>query len=108
METPEIIGKKTSSLLFKRINIYNDRLEAKNWPFPTTIILFNNILSWTEVNRQIKNTNIVSQELTVYSSRTKYTIESCFWHNYNDVKDFLVKGKVRDAEKEKKIYDSFW
>lgn len=108
METLEIIGIKKSSLLFKKIDIFNDRIEAKDWPLPKKTILLNEITSWTEINRKIKNTNIVWQELTIYADKTKYAIESRCWQNYSEMKDFLVKGKVRDTEKEKKIYDSFW
>jgi len=108
LETLEITGSKRSSLLFKKIEVYKNRLEAKDWPLPKKTILLKDIICWTEINRKIRNTNILWQELTVYTSTTKYAIESRCWNNYNEMKDFLVKGKVRNSEKEKKIYDSFW
>lgn len=108
MDLPVIIGNKRSKLYFNAIEIFKDRIEGKALLLPKKNIYFQDVLYWTEINKKIKNTNIIWCELTIYTSKTKYSIESLRWENYNEIKAFITKGKERNLEKEKKIYNSFW
>lgn len=107
MEIPLIIGQKRSKLNFMRIEIYEDRLFTKNL-FLKKIIFLDDITSWTEINKKIKNGNLNWTEFAVYTPFTKYTINSLHWTNYQELKNHLTNGVHRDREKEDKMYNSFW
>jgi hypothetical protein len=108
METPIISGKRRSKFNFMKIEIYSDRIEARNDFFMSKTILLNEITSWTEINRKISAGNIRFTELTVYTNKTKHTINSLHWENYAEIREMLTQGKQRDTAKEEKIYNSFW
>lgn len=108
MESPILTGQKLSKLNFMKMDIYADRLVAKNEFFMKKTILLNDITSWTEINRKISAGNITFTELTVYTDKTKHTINSLHWSNYAEIKELLTSGKTRDTAKEEKIYKSFW
>jgi hypothetical protein len=84
-------------------------VEIKGPLLPKKVILLDDITSWTEVNKKHKQAaNLTWVEVTVYTAKTKYMINSLHWKNFNELKEALVKGKTRDTEKEKKIYNSIW
>lgn len=107
METPILSGKKRSSLYFNKIDIYKDRMEQKGILMPKKIIYLKDILYWTEVNKRQNPGNISWTELTVYTEKTKYTIMTLHWDNYQELKQALTNGKTRNLEMENKIYNSF-
>jgi hypothetical protein len=108
LETPLLKGIKRSSFNFMKIEIYADRFEAKNMFLPKKIIPRSEIISWTEVNKKLRNNSLSWVELTIYSSKTKYTILSMHWNNYIEMKNLLTANIPRDTAKEEKIYKSFW
>lgn len=108
MDTPILTGQKRSKLNFMKIEIYADRLEARNDFFVKKNIPLSEITSWTEINKRLNPGNINYTELTVYTDKTKYTINSLHWSNYAEIKELLTNGRMRDVEKEQKIYKSFW
>lgn len=108
MDTPVLTGQKRSRFNFMKLDIYADRLFAKNEFFMKKIIPLNEIISWTEINRKISAGNITFTELTVYTEKTKHMINSLHWANYLEIKELLTNGKTRDTAKEEKIYKSFW
>ncbi len=108
MDTPTVSGQKRSSLYFNKVDIYSDRIEIKGLLLPKKVILRDEITSWTEINKKHKSANINWVEVTVYTNKTKYMINSLHWQNFNEMKEALTEGKTRDTAKEKKIYDSIW
>jgi hypothetical protein len=108
MDTPILTGQKRSKLNFMKIEIYADRLEARNDFFVKKNFLLSEITSWTEINKRLNPGNINYTELTLYTEKTKYTINSLHWANYAEIKETLTNGRKRDVEKEEKIYKSFW
>jgi hypothetical protein len=108
METPILSGQKRSKLNFMKIEIYSDRIEARNDFFLKKNILLSEIKSWTEINKRLNLGNINYTELTVYTDKTKHTINSLHWSNYAEIREFLTNGRTRDVEKEEKVYKSFW
>ena len=94
------------SLYFNKIDIYSDRLEHKGLLLPAKIILLNDITSWTEINK--KQAGNLWVEVTVYTAKMKYTINSLHWNNFDELREAITSGKTRDVEKEKKIYNSIW
>ncbi len=108
MESPKLQGQKRSKLYFNKIDIYEDRMEAKGIFMPRKIILRKDILRWTEINRKHSNTGLSWLEFTVYTDKTQYMINSLHWHNYNAMKAELSADKPRDTAKEQKIANSFW
>lgn len=108
METPILTGQKRSKLNFMKIEIYSDRIEARNDFFLKKNILLSEITSWTEINKRLNPGNINYTELTVYTDKTKHTINSLHWANYAEIRELLTNGKKRDVEKEEKIYKRFW
>lgn len=108
MDAPIITGRKKSKLYFNKIEIFEDRVEAKAPLLPKKMILLKDILYWTEINKRIKNTPVIWATLTVYSHKTKCSIDSLHWENYHEIKALLTHGKERNSKKEEKIYNSFW
>lgn len=108
MDTPILTGHKRSKLNFMKMEIYADKLVAKNEFFMKKTILLNEITSWTEINRKISAGNITFTELTIYTEKAKHTINSLHWTNYAQIRELLTNGKTRDTAKEEKIYKSFW
>lgn len=108
METPILSGQKRSKLNFMKIEIYSDRLEARNDFFLKKTIPLDQITSWTEINKRLNPGNITYVELTVYTDKTKHTINSLHWSNHVEIRELLTRGKTRDTAKEEKIYKSFW
>ncbi len=108
MSTLILSGQKRSNLYFNKIDIYSDRLEGKALLLPRKTIQICDIISWIEINKKIRNTQVIWTELTIYTKKTSYTINSLRWHNYQEMKYILTKDKVRNTEKEEKIYKSFW
>jgi hypothetical protein len=108
MDTPILTGQKRSKLNFMKIEIYSDRLEARNDFFLKKNILLSEITSWTEINKRLNPGNINYTELTLYTDKTKHTINSLHWSNYVEIRELLTNDKRRDVEKEEKIYKSFW
>lgn len=108
MNTPILSGQKRSKLNFMKIEIYADRIEARNDFFLKKHILLSEITSWTEINKRLNPGNINYTELTVYTDKTKHTINSLHWSNYAEIREFLTNGRKRDVEKEEKVYKSFW
>lgn len=108
MDLPVIVGTRRSKLYFNTVEIFKDRIETKAPLLPKKTILLQDVLYWTEINKKIKNTNIIWTTLTLYTNKSKCYIESLRWENYNEMKAFLTKGKERNLEKESKIYNSFW
>ncbi|MCU0237939.1 MAG: hypothetical protein MUC29_00725, partial [Pyrinomonadaceae bacterium] len=104
METPILSGKKRSRLNFMKIEIYQDRVEARNDFFLKKNIKLDEIKSWTEINKKINPGNINFTELTIYTDKTKYSINSLHWENYVEIREMLTQDKQRDTEKEQKIY----
>lgn len=108
METPIVEGQKRSSLYFNKISIYHDRMEAKGILMPKKVFFLKDIISWTEINKKQDPGNIRWTELTIYTAKKKYVIMTLHWKNYETLKEILTHGKIRDIEKEKKIYNSIW
>lgn len=108
MDTPILTGQKRSKLNFMKIEIYSDRLEARNDFFVKKTIPLGEIRLWTEINKRLNPGNINYTELTVYTDKTKHTINSLHWANYAEIREMLINGKERDTAKEEKIYNSFW
>lgn len=109
MEQPIVRGEKRSKFYFNKIEIYKNRMEAKGILMPKKIIYLNDITAWTEVNKQHrKAANLKWTELVIYTSKTSYKIMTLHWNNYSQLKEALVKNKLRDPEKEKKILSSYW
>ncbi len=108
METPKVVGQKRSSLYFNKIDVYADRVEIKGLFLPKKIIMLEDIISWYEINKNLKAVGVIMQELTIKTAKTKYAIRSLNWSNYPEMRDSIVAGRMRDTEKEKKIYNSFF
>lgn len=108
METPILIGKKRSKLNFMKVEIYSDKVEVRNDFFLKKTIPLADIISWIEINKKLNPGNITYVELTLFTNKTKHTINSLHWENYVEIREMLTNGKQRDTEKEQKIYNSFW
>lgn len=108
MQKPIVEAQKRSSFNFMKITVYDDRLETKNMFFPTQVYYRKDIVSWTEINKKLRNNPLQWLEFTVYTSKRSYTIRSMHWNNYTQLRDELIQNVPRDTEKEKKIYKSFW
>lgn len=107
MEALIIAGRKRSKFNFMTIEIDNNLVKTKNM-FLRKSFPLNEITSWTEINKRMKGNNMTWKEFTVYTPKTKYTINSMHWDNYEELKAILSNGVQRDTKKEEKIYKSFW
>jgi hypothetical protein len=108
METPKVVGQKRSSLYFNKIDVYADRVEIKGLILPKKVIMLDDITWWTEINKNLKAVGVIMQELTIKTAKTKYVIRSLNWSNYPEIRDAIVAGRMRDTDREKKIYDSIF
>lgn len=103
METPKLQGQKRSPLFFDKIDLFEDRMETKALIGSKKVFPFSEIISWTEVKKQQRKSNITWIEFTVYTDKKKYMINSLHWKNFNEMKAILSAGKPRDTEREAKL-----
>lgn len=98
----QLLGKPVSKGNLKKITIYSDRLEAKEFLTPMKVFPLNEIISWSEV-RVIQNPgNIHYLRLKIYTEKKQYTILSLHWQNYTELRDVLIEGKSHIDEASEK------
>lgn len=85
---------------FDSIFIFDDHFKVKSfWGNTKKIIFFNEITGWAEIKKNNKYSTW--SELTIYTKKTKYIINSSIYKNYYEIRKVLVKGKTKDVQKEK-------
>ena len=87
----------------KKITIYNNRLEVKEFLIPTKVFLLDEIDSWSEVQVVQNPGNIRYLRLTVYTKKKQYRILSLYWQNYTELRDTLIQGKNQIDEIPEKV-----
>jgi len=107
MNTPILKGEKRSKFNFMKIEIDEQYIKTSNLFLKKNIAL-KDITSWIEIRKKLRNSTLEWLEFTIFTTKNKYTINSLHWNNYNAIKQILSHGVQRDAEKENRIYNSFW
>jgi hypothetical protein len=81
------------------LEIYKDRLEVKTiLGFTKRTILLNDILYWTEIDKHTRYVRYT--DLAIYTERSKFTISSTIYNDYESIKIELTRRKKRDVAKE--------
>lgn len=81
------------------IIVYSDHVEIKSLLGNTVKkIYFNDIKSWTEIEKQTKYNHWT--ELTIWEFKSKHKINSALYRNYDELKSAIVSKAPRNIERE--------
>jgi hypothetical protein len=85
-----------------QLEIYKDRIEIKSLFGKTKQPIYRKeITSWTETDHRSKGKSW--QALTLYLGEKKYSLSSNIYKNYDQIKEELVQGIMRDSELEQTL-----
>lgn len=94
-----LYGNPVSKGNLKKIVIYSNRFEAKDFITPKKIFYFNEIDSWSEVQVVQNPGNIQYLRLRLYTGKRDYTILSLHWKNYEDIRNRITLNTKHVDEK---------
>lgn len=94
-------GVPVSKGNLKKITIYSDRLEAKEFLSPIKAFPLDEIKAWSETQVIQNPGNIRYLRLTIYTQTKQYSILSLYWQNYMDLRNILTYEKKQVDEKPK-------
>jgi hypothetical protein len=84
---------------FDTILIYSDHVVIRSiFGNIKKIIYIQDITIWTEVEKE--NKHLKWKELAIYTTQTKYQLNSSIYTNYPQLKTALILGKPRDLQKQ--------